>query len=275
MLETGKTCMCCDKKKYLKDINQSTNICWRCEKDNRDYDDGEQFRMSLKFDKGDPNISNCKCGRYFDNKLNRRVRCDICRNGGKEPYTTQVRGGLQKGSRSARKGTVKEVVIDNGTLNQSKQNKIDLKNKEKDIIKTQKNITVKEQREGEGTVKNTTNTKESIIEKTVNESENKLEKVDSGETHSTDIQYLSNNLKTENSSSMNLLNESVTLLTTSAKAMLQGNKGDFGDGVIRKPTVQEAELALKLTLGANELMKTKLDYITTGRNLVKDLRDLK
>lgn len=96
------------------------------------------------------------------------------------------------------------------------------------------------------------------------------DKQESGEIPSMDIQKLSTNLSQEKSSSVTLLNESAQLLTKSAKVLLMGEKGDFGDEVIRRPTFTEVDSALKLALGANEIIKTKLDHLRFAKRMIDD-----
>jgi len=100
------------------------------------------------------------------------------------------------------------------------------------------------------------------------------EQQESEETPSMEVVNLSNSLRKENSSSINLLTESATLLITSAKSLLGNYKGDFGEQPLRKPTISEAETALKLALAGNEIMKTKLEYIKTGKGLINDIYEL-
>lgn len=85
---------------------------------------------------------------------------------------------------------------------------------------------------------------------------------------------LSTNLRKENSSSIKLLSESTNHLTQLARGLTKGEI-DTGNGkIIHKPTMNDVELALKLTMGANDLMKTKLDYIKSGKDLINELHDV-
>lgn len=79
MLETGKHCLACGVKKYLKDIS-SFGICRTCETQAFESHQEGQALLCDKYQAGNPKISKCKCGEYFKNR-GVFTDCLICRGG--------------------------------------------------------------------------------------------------------------------------------------------------------------------------------------------------
>lgn len=87
MLETGRQCLGCERRRYLKDFRGDLPVCRQCEIEERIRDEDNQNALSLKLSSGDKSISLCECLRFF---LNRKVgrlgsirnysECELCRN---------------------------------------------------------------------------------------------------------------------------------------------------------------------------------------------------
>lgn len=77
MLETGKLCVCCRQRKFLKDFG-SGDICKECEVDNFDYFQKKQAKFYDLYKNNDPSISKCDCGTYFKNRGIYK-KCSNCR----------------------------------------------------------------------------------------------------------------------------------------------------------------------------------------------------
>jgi hypothetical protein len=245
--------------------------------------------MAMRYKSKDETIGMCKCLRMYrkiktseKGTIRNYSECGLCRNRKKE--FGMLEPLEQKKVLKIESFEIKsEKYLQNIKLKEQQQEKRD--------TKPIKNIEIEREQTTAGTIKTT---KKSVISrpenieektgtntmKTKEEAIKQIEKKDlplsgevvSEEIPSMDILNLSKSLRKENSSSINLLSESSTLLMKSAKGLLGDYTGDFGDEPIRKPTFTEAEMALKLALGSNELLKTKLDYIRTGKVLIDDIR---
>ena len=277
MLETGRECISCGEKQFLKDVHQ-TGVCNECTREAKDQDNINQFNMSLKYKKKDPSIGLCKCHRLYKHR-DYYMECEICRSEfGMQEHGEQKNKLIEE--ELVRKKEIKETEINEMQGIESDTQKIpnsgleekkEIKNIE---LKTKINLLEKSENSEQKTGRSTMQDNENITTEIEDTDLVLSEQEESDETHSTDILCLSSNLRTENSSSINLLTESATLLTTSARKFLKDDCGDFGGEAIRTPTIVEAEMALRLALGANDIMKTKLDYIKTGRNLMNDIYEL-
>lgn len=285
MLESGRLCVSCDRKKFLKDIDRSSNICWSCLKDGKDLDDGEQFQMALKFDKKDKSISSCKCGRLFKNRNGHHKECDLCRNEFGMQGLIEQQSKLREGNKTIKRGeglpNIEKQKTNARMRNINRTQSIERKcsQSEGPFTKTINSEKMQEEKNIDKPIRRPTMPhNEHHTQETENTDLVLSEQEELEETLSMDLVNCSKGLRAENSSSLTLLTESATLLNTSASRLLQGQKGDFAvegetDSVLRVPTINEAETALKLALGANEIMKTKLEYIKVGSRLVQDLLD--
>lgn len=86
MLETGKTCISCGRKRYLNDFILSSQSCSSCSQEAKEDDDSKQQELKDNIDNPQKNISHCKCGRYFirlriskKGKLRIFQKCPLCR----------------------------------------------------------------------------------------------------------------------------------------------------------------------------------------------------
>jgi len=115
---------------------------------------------------------------------------------------------------------------------------------------------------------------ENITEETENTDSVSYDEAELEETRVMVYHDLSTNLRKENSSSIKSLSESASHLTQLARGLTKGEVETETGKIVSKPSLRDVEMALKLTLGANDLMKTKLDYIKTGKELVNELHDV-
>lgn len=289
MLESGRDCISCGQKKYLKDFPIGQHVCHECVTKERIADSNRQNSLGIKYNMGHKEVSICDCRRLYNNRNGHYKECELCRSQETseqmERYTTP---GLGEQFKALRKEGSESERIESGMTSKSATTKENEKNTiatksiapkkeldiqitekeiEKDLMNTKKNTTTKTGRSTMQGIENDTTNKENTD--LVSSGQAELEEIPCTVTVN-----LSNNLRQENSSSISMLTGSAELLTSSAKALLMDEKGDFGEGAIRRPTMTEADMALRLALGANEMMKTKLEYIKTGKSLINDMHEL-
>lgn len=272
MLETGRACLACDTKKYLKNFTQTKEVCDQCVNEFWIEDAHEQVRLKNKYEKFNPKIGKCDCGRfYIKNKTFRS--CNLCRNSGikTKKDSTGMTGATDHSSQLKREKLEEENEIKRDSKNQKTE-----KPQEQEVKNTIKKIK-SERSQGkeimsEKIERNTMQDKELTTTETEGDSYNQSTEQESEETQPTVYQNLPENLSQENSNSIKLLDESARLLTKSAESLMNKNShiDDETGETIKSISVSDVDSLVKLTMGANELMKTKLSYIRAGKDIIKD-----
>jgi hypothetical protein len=188
------------------------------------------------------------------------VEEDICEQGKMEESGTQVDGEHKNKLNLGELETKNENVNETKSKpNHQKRENVDYLDRERHTTLTQKNLTEKEMKEEKETYKtqeeNNENGMLTIRPNSLPRSNREEEKM----TPLSDSLNYYNNLETEKSDSITLLNDSAQQLMKLTKDIVNNNKGNH-------PI--ETELAIKSLSEVRSIMKTKLDFLKFGKEIV-------
>jgi hypothetical protein len=281
MLETGKDCMVCDDKKFLKEFREGSDICDQCQIDLRLAETYNQVKLKSAYKTGDTKVDTCDCGRYYISERQSKngewfiyEECALCRN--KEisermgTYSTMGASDPQSQWREEKQNAKSEMPSD---LKNQKTERPTEKEQKNTIGKIKSERSQEKENTSEKTERNIMSDNELTTAETKSESLDQSTGQELEETQPTDYQGLPDNLRVENSNSIKLLDESAKLLTRSAESLMNKNThvDEETGATIKSISSNDVDNLVKLTMGANELMKTKLSYIRAGKDIVKEL----
>ncbi len=276
MLETGKVCLSCDNRKYLKEFTANRVICNKCCEEANETERDRQRKLMVRYLEGDTKIDECHCGIYYINERKRAngdweiyEECKSCRNNGTKTKEVTIGMTVNGDQKSQSKNvkfpeTEKDANDINLTTNTVKKKKIETKN----IMKEKNKQSLIEKNNGElKTGRNTMNTTENSIEKKTNlpTSSN----ADVKTIQPLDSNQIFNRMREENLNSIDLLKNSTKQLIDYSKRLARPRTDDDGE-IIQDVGADRIMMAAKCLDNARNMMKTKLDFLRFSKSLLDE-----
>ena len=274
MLETGKNCVSCGDKKFLKDFDENGLVCNQCEHENRVAKVLEQADLRGRFESGDSCVSLCECGDYFissktskKNNVRYYKECRECR-----VLTKKEKEMPKESAESIGKTKIKEK--EQRPEDEPDTKRIEKKNsRDKGATMTAKQQESERPNTSPGIEIKSEHTKEIGMSETKGLNSQESYTGERSITQPLDSKALLTHLKEENSNSMNLIRDSARQLIESGRKLTQPMKDSEEYEVIRSAPNSNIQQAVKCYDTARNLLNTQLEYLKFARQLAKDVRE--
>lgn len=277
MLETGRRCISCGEKKYLKDIDNKSGVCFSCLKESRESEFQKQIELHNRHHNEDPTVSVCDCGNFYINLRKKKngkyvkfKECPKCRSEKRGIETRTASTGMKgRGGRLSRLSDEgkRERKEEGSVIKKTSPIEKSIESKSESIIKRQESVKSSASESGEKeTERSVMSTKEESTKSLITSSASLKE----GEslTPQLDSKKVLSGLKEESYNSIKSLNDSSEQLIGYAKRIAKPLKVAEDDGeILQDTTVERMMNAAKCLDIARNTMKAKLDYLKFGKSI--------